>query len=223
MKNFTPLFLVAPLLLFTGCMHDVIGPKAPNASYTNSSSYQPVTAGSTWTYSVEAAGVAFDEKTTVMQGTTTTFNSNTYYVAVSTQKSDGSLTNNYYNHNGNAYVYREDAVQPDDITEVQYLDDAAAVGTTYITLPNSLGTNGGKQVRWVGTIVEKGVIKQIGNHVFNNVIHTKTDLQYDSGSGYTSSAVYDYYVAKGVGIIELDASVAGVITAKQLIESYQVK
>src|SRR5471030_1789753 len=47
MKNLTPFFLIALLPVFAGCMHDVIGPKAPNASYTNSSSYQPVTTGST--------------------------------------------------------------------------------------------------------------------------------------------------------------------------------
>src|SRR5476649_1298765 len=107
-------------------MHDVIGPKAPNASYTNSSSYQPVTTGSTWTYSVETSGVAFDEKTTIMQSATATFNGKVYHIAVSTQKSDTTHINNYYNQSGSAYVYREDAVQPDDITEVQYLNDTAA-------------------------------------------------------------------------------------------------
>lgn len=221
MKKLAPVVLLLFVLAINSCgQKDLIGPNAEN--FTRSDSYQPVTAGSTWKYNVSALGFN-DVKTVVMKANTVVFEGRTYAVAQSTQKSDGATENEYYYHSGNIFTTRSDATAPDDIIEAQYLDDSAIIGTTFISKPNSLGTNGGTPVRWVGTIVDRNTTRTVGNLSFKNVIHTKVDLQYNYGTGFVSYTVYDYYVSRGVGIIELNASSAGVVYATQTISNYNIR
>jgi len=222
MKRTAALTLVISALLFNSCgLKEIVGPNAEN--YTNSDSYQPVKAGSTWKYNVTAAGFS-DVKTVVMKSNTISFDGRTYAVAQTTQKSDGSTDNEYYYHSGSVYTSRTDATTADEIVEIQYLDDAAIIGTKFISKPNALGVNNGKPVRWVGTIVDKNSTRLVNNIAFKDVIHTKVDLQYDNGSGFVSSGtVYDYYVARGIGIIELNASTSGMIYATETITKYNIR
>ena len=59
---------------------------------------------------------------------------------------------------------------------------------------------------------------------FNNVIHTQINIEYDflDGSGFQSYGTYDYYIAKGVGLIETDSEVIGVITTSKIFD-YAIK
>jgi hypothetical protein len=221
MKKLAPVILLLFVLTVSSCgQKELIGPNAEN--FTRSDSYQPVTAGSTWKYNVNASGFT-DVKTVIMKANTAVFDGRTYAVAQATQKSDGTTENEYYYHSGSIYTTRADASAPDDVVEAQYLDDSAIIGTTFISKPNALGTNGGNPVRWVGTIVDRNATRTVGGLSFKNVIHTKVDLQYDYGSGFISSVVYDYYVSRGVGIIELNASSSGVVFATQQITNYNIR
>ena len=102
-------------------------------------------------------------------------------------------------------------------------NDSKAVGDTWTTTPTDNGTISGFPARTVNTIKEKGITKVVNGKTFTDVIHTQVDLQYNLGSGFTSTALYDFYLAKGVGMIETDTSVSGNIYEKETITDYSIK
>ena len=75
----------------------------------------------------------------------------------------------------------------------------------------------------VNTIKEKNTTKVVNGKTFTNVIHTQVDLQYDLGGGFQSVAVYDIYLAKGVGMIESDTSIQGSPYDVSTLTSYSIK
>ncbi|HWB64178.1 MAG TPA: hypothetical protein VG603_11745, partial [Chitinophagales bacterium] len=67
------------------------------------------------------------------------------------------------------------------------------------------------------------ISKTINGKNYPNVIHTQAELQYDLGSGYITAGVYDFYLAKGVGLIELSLDMNGSNYETETLTSYTIK
>ncbi|HWZ03412.1 MAG TPA: hypothetical protein VNX40_07335 [Mucilaginibacter sp.] len=215
-KTFT-LILAVAAILFSSCKKDSKKIPANSATYD---SYFPLTASSTWKYLVTEADGS-DTLTVILTGATTVINGKTYYAANSVyQKMGGSIG---YFFGANHLYGSISSNQAVNLTiEFQFLNDNTAAGYSWISSPTENGLVNGVPARAVNTIKEVNISKTVGGKTFNNVIHTEVDLQYNYGAGYESSAVYEFYFAKEVGMIENLTVISGSIYEKESIISYNI-
>jgi hypothetical protein len=215
MRNKILMLIISGAMLAAGCS------KSKNNPSPSSDSYLPVTSGSTWTYNDVVNG-STSQLTVTMTGATTAFNSKTYYNGTSSSTAKGNSTGYFYAAN-HGYAIRATSAAAGLTIELQMGNDAQAVGYTWTTTPSDNGTVNGVPAQTVNTIKEKNVTKVVNGKTFTNVIHTQVDLQYNLGTGFQSVAIYDFYLAKGVGLIETDTSVSGSPYELQTITNYTIK
>lgn len=149
-------------------------------------------------------GTQVDTSTNTMTGNTTIINNKLYGVITTNSVTYGSSTG-YFSNINHVYTERATSIYAGVTLELEYLIDNVGVGTTWIAPVTDNGTINGLPARLLGAITEKNITKTVSGTTFKSVIHTTLQLQYDYGSGFETSATYDYYIAKGVGIIEGDA------------------
>ena len=188
---------------------------------TSSDSYLPVSSGSQWTYNDVVNGNA-SQLVVTMTGGTSLINGKTYYAGTSTSSAKGTTTGYFYSAN-HAYSFRATSVTANVTLELQMGNDQQAVGYSWITTPTDNGTINGVSAQTVNTIKEKNITKVVNGKTFNNVLHTQVALQYDFGAGFQDVAVYDIYLAKGVGLIENDTSISGSPYEVETITGYTIK
>jgi hypothetical protein len=218
MKKNLLLILALFAVAITGCKKD--GGTKP-AGTTSSDSYLPVTSGSSWRYLVNGPGGS-DTLTVKMTGATTIINSKTYYNATSTSKMTGTGTGYFYAAN-HIYGIRGSNAAAGLTVEMQIFNDALTVGNSWTSLPTDNGEVNGVPAKTINTIKGLNISKVINGKTFTNVVHTQVDLQYDYGSGFQSFAVYDYYLAKGIGMVELDSAFLGSLIETETVVDYTVK
>ena len=146
----------------------------------------------------------------------------TYYAALGNSAAKGSSTAYYYAADHD-FAIRETDPGSGITIELQAGNDAQAVGYTWTTIPSDSGTLGGLPAQTINTIVEKNVTKNINGKVYTNVIHTKAELQYNAGTGFFTVGVYDFFLAKGIGLVESDSTIGGSLFESETIESYIIK
>jgi len=219
------LLLIAIAALFTqSCKLDAPEIETSDSSGgTKSDSYMPLTSGSYWTYNNVISGMAPDTITIRVTGETTTVNGKLYHNITSTSKAHGSTAGLYYYGNHIA-VLRANTIVAGLTLDFQFLNDTTAVGHTWTARPTDNGLVNGVPGRLTGKVIEKGVSKTIGGHTFTDVINTQIDLEYDLlGSGFESYGTYHFFVAKGVGLIEIDSEAFGAEIGKERIIDFSIK
>ena len=108
--------------------------------------------------------------------------------------------------------------------ELQLANDNQPVGYTWTTQPTDNGLVNGVPAQTVNKILEASISKTVNGKGYSNVIHTQVDLQYDFGTGFESAGIYDFYLAKGVGMIEEDSNLeGGALIEKSTLTSYSIK
>lgn len=201
-------------------------PVFPESNFGNAPStadtYQPVTKGSFWKYQAIVGNIQ-DTSTNTITGATATFNNKNYYVTNSVSHAAGS-NNGYYYAADHKYMLRSSTIASGITLEFYYLNDTMAVNHTWTAPLSDNGLVNGVPGRVVGKVMEKGINKTVGGKAFSNVIHTQIDLQYDLlGTGFQSITLYDYYVAKGIGIIKIETSAMGVLVGSSDLIDYSIK
>lgn len=181
-------------------------------SQGGSDSYQPTTANSYWHY--KETGDVIAESTVTATGQKSTINGIDYYVFNTTSPQQPGTMQSYMgvkDHNYYNLAAGSNAGVSFDLNFL-YLNDAEAVGYTW---DNNAGQGNGFTASTPGKIMEKGISLTVNGKTYTNVIHTQGNLIYViPGFGSLNSATYDYYVAKGVGIIRVlsavgDATITG--------------
>jgi hypothetical protein len=205
-------------VLFTSCGKNTTDDPGPDDNNTNSASYQPLTVNSTWTYVTDYPTP--DNVVLTATASTQTYNKKAYTIVQAKGTKLGTQNQYFYNAN-HLYNYRVpvDGLGSIDFT---YLNDNAAVNATWTANVTDDGTLSGIPARMTGTLIEKGISKTVSGKKYTDVIHTTVLLQYDIASTYTTLATYDFYVAKGIGIVEMDSNTYG-ITSTLKLQSYQIK
>jgi hypothetical protein len=164
-------------------------------------SYQPVTKGTYWKYD-NTAKLTFGTSVRTMTGETEVFNGKTYYKFTAVNEKGGSQSGYYGQSNGDYFLYDPTFLGG---YEMLYLKENAAVGDTWI---HTAATVSGFNHRISGKIVDKGIVYVVGGKTYNNVIHTQIITQQSAAGSdvFTNIQTLDYYIAKGIGIIEASES-----------------
>lgn len=170
---------------------------------TASDSYQPMTKDSWWKY--KDTGVVNQTMTITATGQKKTIGSKVYDVANFTGTVQGTAEGYFYVAKP-VYGVRQDVNNGTISTiELIYLNDTASVG--YKWTDNMPPVNG-FPARFNGEIKERNITKTVNGKTYTNVIHTQTRLEYEFPVlGWTEFAVYDYYVAKGIGMIKIETEI----------------
>lgn len=190
---------------------------------SSADSYQPITKGSTWTYSIALTGQNYTT-TGTMTGDRAIFNDKTYYTIAATTTLQGAASgSSYFYSSPHVYSNRGTSVVANVTLEMPYLIDTVAVGHTWTAKANDSGTINGTEGRFVGTMVERNITKTVVGKTYSNVMHTQIDLQYNVQGTFESFGTYDYYIAKGVGVIQLDVSAFGLTISNEVLTSYSIK
>jgi len=149
-------------------------------------------------------------------------NGKKYYIT-SAVKYGTNITNYVYEGN-HIYALRGVFASLGGISlEFQMCNDNEPAGYTWTTQPSDDGFVNGIAAQTVNTIVSVNGGKTVNGKTYSNVIHTLVDLQYDFGGGFESAATYDFYFAKGVGLIESDTSSEGASIESATLTGYSVK
>ncbi|MFD2144900.1 hypothetical protein [Mucilaginibacter antarcticus] len=216
-KSLYILFAIA-VTFVAGCKNDEpdfsVGEKVYNT-------YQPTSKGSFWKYNKTALGGTAETETQTMIGKDILINKKTYST-IYTQSGTTENSSSYFSHQDDSYIKRVAFSGGIDV-EYLYLKDNYVVGRTWTASVTEGGFVNGLPARIVGALVEKGITKSVSGKKFTDVMHTRLNFQYDEGDGFKTVEVIDYYVAKGVGIIETDYSDGTKVTATSLIIDYDIK
>nr|WP_294792932.1 hypothetical protein [uncultured Mucilaginibacter sp.] len=161
-------------------------------------SYQPVTKGTYWKYTT-ASGTSVR----TMTGETAVFKGKTYYKFTAEYNYKDASVAYYGQQNADYFIFSVEPVVGEN--EALHLKENAAVGDTWI---QDVAAYNGIKVRNVGKIIEKNITHVVLGKTYNNVIHTQLLIQ-SSPSGstvYSDAQTINYYIAKGIGIIDVNDS-----------------
>ena len=203
-KLFLSLLSVSSVMLFS-CQKEIDPAVLPNSTGSSgnnnntSNSYFPLTAG-TWTQYKDSATGRITKMTVTNR--TTVRNNRLYTVVLSTTNSvtDSMLVAvigpDYYH---TFYGYSPNTNAPFDLT-FYFLNDTASVGRSWYY---NAGQGNGITAYITTRIMEKGLSLTIQGKPYTNVIHTRMTLAYDLGGIVVDFADYDYYLAKGIGMVRV--------------------
>jgi hypothetical protein len=218
MKRFLLFILAIASVCIAGCKKDAPpGNGAPSAA----DSYMPVTSGSSWTYVLNTPS-SIDTVTVKMNASNITTNGKTYYTANATSKQSG-LVGIYFYEKDHIYATRNFNNYANAILELQLYNDTATINHSWTSYPSDNGSIDNVPIRAISTIEEKGETKVFGGNTYTNVVHTEVDIQYDLGSGYETTYIYDYYLAKGIGILGYNLRALNEFVESESILSYSIK
>jgi hypothetical protein len=217
MKKYLLIILLITSVCYYGCKKD-----PANNGPSSANSYMPVTPGSNWTYINSSQGFT-DTVNVTMNSATTAVNGKTYFTANTLSKKTGSNAVYFYEAN-HLFALRSFNVYTNTILELQLYNDTATVNSRWIYIPVDGGLIDSQPVRAISTIEQKDETKLFAGKTFNNVIHTEVDIQYDFGSGFVTSYIYDYYLARGIGVLGYNLRALGSnVVETQGISTWTVK
>jgi hypothetical protein len=208
------------LLLFAGCKLDNSITPSP-AVKVISNSYQPVTKGSYWKYNYTQNNVS-DTLTLTMTGLSIPLYNQTYYEGSYSFQSHKfpDATSYFFQDN---HVYNKLTIAPGDTVNQYYFNDTTALNSTWMAKANNLGYINGLEARFAGQIAEQNINLTVEGVTYTGVSHSKVYLQYSSGEGFYTYATYDYFMVKGIGIIELFYVDTSGINISEALISYSLK
>ncbi|SHN31771.1 hypothetical protein [Mucilaginibacter sp. OK098] len=215
------LAIVTAALFASGCSSKKNEPK-PAADSTNANSYLPVAPGNTWTYNDAVPSYGTSIETTKMVGGTLAINSKNYY----TQQNDSpvnGITTNYFYADNHTYAVRTSNYPTSLAIELILGNDSYPVGYSWTTTPTDDGILFGYPTHTVNTIKEKNIPVTVNGKTFVNVIHTQVSFEQDAGGGFKSKGTYDFYLAKGIGLIEKITQLSFQPYEKETLIDYTVK
>lgn len=200
MKLVFAIVFAALFIIMTGsCSKEYSVEKIQDSSATRvvDTTYQPLESGSYWVYQDSATGVYDTLRAT---DSTLSINSKIYTVFQSTTQ--GGTTDEYFTINAHNYYCYDSFPSGLGTVELLYLNDTASPGYTWQV---SAGTINGYPAQVQGQIIDTGLMMTVGANTFTQVIHSEISIAYNVGSGFqTPYAIFNYYIAKGVGIIKLE-------------------
>jgi hypothetical protein len=222
MYRVLPACLLLFVIYFSACKQEAYKTPPPSPS----TSYLPQTYGSTWTYrdsvfgeptdTIPVYGVKIDTLTYTINGRTTDWNGLVCYnVAIASQLHGNSVA--YYYAINHIYLIFDTTI-PMGFLSRRILIDNVPVGYTWITTPDLYEFYNGSPIRSINTIQAVDTTRIVQGYMYTHVIHTSLNFQTNvKNAGYKNIAYFDYYTAKGVGVIEKDAYYYGALNEKETL------
>lgn len=217
MRKVLSLLLIASFVVVS-CQKEIEDPDSTsnnngnngnNGNNNSPDSYHPLSVGSWWKMKDTASGNI--ATTTVVNGSRT-INNIVYSAMKSSNSPDtawaASPKPNYYiagqgNSPNSGAAYN---------IVFHFLNDTASVGYSW---EYNAGQGNGFAAIIKTTIIAKGLSMTVEGKNYTNVIQSRMVLSYDILGQVMPFATYDYFVAKGVGIIKLRADINAFSTSMQ--------
>ena len=210
--------ILAVVMVCGGCKKNSPAPS------TASDSYFPLTTGATWAYLDAQQGLKPDTATTQITGATTVFNNKTFYNAATSSKNKG-LGTDYFYTGDHVYIIHSLNAYAGETIDLQLYCDTASVGISSYAVPTASGAIDGLPVRTVNTIIAKDIPLVLNGVHYTGVVHSRVDFQYDykTGNGFETNFTYDFYLAKGIGMIAYNLNIYGSLTEQEVLLKYTAK
>jgi hypothetical protein len=207
-KLYPVLICICSSIFFLSCQKEVDftdpsqgnngGSGGNGGSGSTADSYYPLTKDSWWKYKDSLSGTVTDGKAI---NRTKTING-IVYTAIVPVTAPATDTSWFAAPRPNYYISQK-GVSPSgnafDIT-FHYLNDTASVGYNW---QYNAGQGNGFIAYIKTTIMEKNISITVAGKNYTNVIHTRLDLSYDVLGTLMDFGSYDYYIAKGIGIVKI--------------------
>ena len=187
----------------TSCQKEVDGELPGDDDVPAADSYLPLTKGTTWKY--KETGFSNTEYTMTVTDRKQTVNNINFTVV--TSDFSGTVTEGLMAQKGANYYINQSGNSPNtgasfDFTML-FLNDKEAAGYTW---DFNGGQGGGFTAKIPGKIIGRGLSMTVAGKNYTDVIHTQLTMSYDIPMiGTVDAMIYDYYVAKGVGIIRIES------------------
>jgi hypothetical protein len=194
----------------------------PITDSTAGEGYIPLTAGTYWVYKDSATDI-LDTATVLSDKVMQNNISFTKVQLVSS--SDTSYT--YYAIQDHNY-YLNDEIDSIRFT-IRALIDTANVGASWVDNININIGNTPVQAQGTGTIIEKLNTFTVQGQAFSDIIHTQYTMSVNVFGTNVNIATYDFYFAKGKGIIKIKAHITATVfgggntTSTQDLVNYSIK
>ncbi|WP_256011763.1 hypothetical protein [Desertivirga xinjiangensis] len=218
MKKSYLIIFVAVLSAFASCKKD-------DETEKISDSYYPVSKGTERTYK-QSSGGSSSIYIETFTGNTVTYNQETYYEAVTTTPNSNEIAKAYYFEGNGVYKLRATTYVNGIDVQFTYLNERSDVGSTWTSNITASGQINGVPARMVGEIKEKNISKQVLGKTYDDVIHSTVQLQYNTGNGFETASTYEFYTARGIGVIEVDTKIDyfGLkLDSKTELQNYTIK
>lgn len=209
------------LLFFVSCSKDKSAEKQDSGKDTETETFQPVTAGSTWHYK-DATGqdagftLTATNKDTLVEGKTfTIFDSKPDTSSASTEALFGNSDNDYYIR-GVFPVLGDDALL--------YFKDSTAVQTTWTqNITINYPVIGKLNCLLTLTLTKVGATEQVNGVTYKNTagVNFKIEVVLPTGNGPLATGAL--LVSRGVGILSLRAATAASTVADYVLDGYEIK
>lgn len=220
--------LLAVALFATSCKKEKsIEPNVPGGSGSDGGNYQPSSKNSYWKYKV--TGSVNYETTNTSTGQARTINGITGIGFNSTSTAQPGTSEGVFAIKDHVYSLVQKGTSPNSGASFDlsfpYLNDTASVGYSW---RHNGGQANGLQAIFDCKVIEKGISVTVEGKTYKDVIHTEVELLYNMpGFGEISFMIYDFYVARNVGIVQILSEGdpmwgQGLKTSSSLIE-YQIK
>jgi hypothetical protein len=219
-KTVLILFIVS-VFFYCSCKKESTNNNIKDVNTTTSDSFFPIGTGSTWSYYLISDGLASDIAVIKISDTNTTINSRSYHKASYMTKLYGDTTEYFY-AGDHLFALKFTDLLYQTTFDLQILNDTASVGYKWTAEATDNNLLNNIPVRAVTTILEKNISKSVGGATFKNVTHTQVEIQYVLNGQAIEYATYDFYFAKGVGIIESDYDETNVHHRYYTIQNYEV-
>jgi hypothetical protein len=185
--------------------------------------YIPLSAGTYWVYK-DSASNEFDTATVLNDKVT---QNNISFTKVQLVSSTDTSYKYYAIQDHNYYI--NDELNGIAFT-IRALIDTANVGASWVDNINvNVGSGNTVQAKGTGTIVEKLNTFTVQGQAFSDIIHTRYVLSVNMLGTNVNIATYDFYFAKGKGIIKIKANITATVlgggntTSTQDLVNYSVK
>jgi len=217
MRNFRiPSLLLLASFILVACQKEIDettteGGGGPGGNPVTGTSYNPLSTGSWWKWKDTASG-ATTTSTVINKNKTA---NNIVYTALLSD--NGSRTDTAWAASPRPnYYLAAQGVSPNtgapyDLV-FHFLNDTASVGYSW---QYNAGQGNGFTSLIKTTIIAKGLSMTVEGKNYTDVIHTKLDLSYDIFGMVMQFATYDYFTARGVGIIKVRTDINAFGTSMQ--------
>lgn len=220
MKRFLPVCFLL-MVLAAGCRLDPpVYPDIIDITATDLSTFFPTDKQATWEYEVEREGGKTIENH-LLSGETVDIDGAAYYTVTINPATKEEIR--YFSKADGLYKLRTIAPTNGENIELEYLKDDAHIGDSWDADLNAEKTFDGAAAGTETLIRETNITRVVLGKRYSSVTHTMVEVKHNIGDGMKTFAVYHFYVAKGIGIIEMSIDFENKTLATYQLKNFRLK
>lgn len=176
------------------------GPDQPNII-----TYQPMFTSANWVY-VNSSDNGNSIQIQNIPGNKINFGGKAFYEAVSLSLDDSTVEKSYFSIKNHVYTLRSESTDFQMGLELEYLNDTAKVRHTWSKdFLDDSDSEEARIKRITTVIMGRDMTKTVRGKVYKDVIHTRLTVSISGLDAFEEVARYDFYIAKAIGIIQIDS------------------